>query len=1528
MNKNMLVAGRIAGTAFAFAVVLLFAHDLAAIELLSDPGFEEANPDSATFGWRRHEGTPAGGVAVIGEGAHGGKKYVQLRIPSGKTEAAVYQPLRLPDLKKTFVLSVWARGTGELLMYCYQSGVENVGGAFNSTDLAQLKMGEQKIIYLPSLCRKVRLSPEWKPYDFVFTPDPKASSISAAFHVWEGTADIDDASLVVQGEKADEDMLPLRFASLQGCFFDNGTLRPAVRAVQRPGEKHVVMEAEHATALSLDPRGGIRQDARASCMQAIDFANSMTFKFELAEGGTYQAWYRANIPFAASWSHAESVDGDERNNQDAAPNDGWKADTWAWRPGPVYKLAAGEHTWIFNNWHGGIRLDQAALLISGEKPPADDTVLPASTLKPMAEMVAISSPLKPHGLKSWRRLVFARNSEKPPAAVESSSDGGRTWNPVPDGGDIASFSPEDELRFRFRLLASPTPAPLRSSDLASISNPSAVYVPGAASDFIVRGPCASFRITGLSAQLGGLKDARTGMTFDMPGGQGQPLFIITERKLNGTGRLETLSSLDGQLHDARVVKAGGAGEKFTFSYSMLDGMILVDGELEAGDTDLIRGRLHVRYAGEDEIVAVDFPILSNLSVGGDAKDDILIVPFTQGWKIPNPASQSFAYPRYWTWPGMLSMGYVDLYDKGKNAGLYLSSYDNSFTTTQFMFKGSSDGAVLGMGLRKWIRLRKGQNYDAPDAVIGLHSGDWHWAADRYREWADSWFRKGNTPRWFRESDGYVSGGPLWQGPFDQNLVSSAEKCAANGCGLVATWGYMATMNGACGVYPFPSPWYGGTDNLRWSNRKIHELGAHSNYYIQGHLFNPGYNRENKFLGNLPRKYIPEKDWKELPDKDFFRRVRVIEPDGSASTPYLHAEMMCDSGKMEFNRYLGDWTLKFLRDYDADGIYFDGFAIGSALPSINYDDDHATTGDWGRGQLRMIRRCKEEGREINPDLVIGMEGCSDVYQQFGDWGLMGNNNALEMFRYTFPDLIVVGGSSNGKPEVAVENVFMNAYRMNEMLHDADKDKTQAGGIAGKHYDFLRPWAGRVAAIRKIVNPFLLRARFMDTVGVRADADVDARLMLRGDDNNKGALVLVHNVKEAGGKKVSVSTGGWGPVRAAWRVTWQGVSRLEGENRGGNWEFEIPADKYSAALLVNESEPLIEKRMLPLGLPKGTAVSGEATVLNINPDPLELAMRVTGPSGFGGEPVEVKAEPGVPTTVKLNCSAGADAKVGERVDLLLEAEWNRGWFSSKKTDWLLPARIVGPLDARLRRSGEKEMVLSLRNRTGSPLSGQFKIAMEQSKEIGFEPLSAGFSVPPSGISEIKIKADLGKLETFESAVAKLAFDGGGHEEAYACVGPFVMNSDFESSNFGLLLPLADGGWEYDGLFAQEGGRYDKLERAPRIVFDGAYRGRGCLLVPKGGRTHITWNAWLPPNKKYKVRIAIKRTTPEAGGFSMSMAGDICSAPWLGNTKTPRLNEWELFEGEFRTLDASPHWQVCFHNSPTGDVCYDALDIEEIP
>ena len=56
----------------AFLLGSLFAHSTPAVELLSDPGFEEANPDSATFGWRRHHSLDEPGAVIVArDGAHG-----------------------------------------------------------------------------------------------------------------------------------------------------------------------------------------------------------------------------------------------------------------------------------------------------------------------------------------------------------------------------------------------------------------------------------------------------------------------------------------------------------------------------------------------------------------------------------------------------------------------------------------------------------------------------------------------------------------------------------------------------------------------------------------------------------------------------------------------------------------------------------------------------------------------------------------------------------------------------------------------------------------------------------------------------------------------------------------------------------------------------------------------------------------------------------------------------------------------------------------------------------------------------------------------------------------------------------------------------------------------------------------------------------------------------------------------------------------------------------------------------------------
>lgn len=100
-----------------------------------------------------------------------------------------------------------------------------------------------------------------------------------------------------------------------------------------------------------------------------------------------------------------------------------------------------------------------------------------------------------------------------------------------------------------------------------------------------------------------------------------------------------------------------------------------------------------------------------------------------------------------------------------------------------------------------------------------------------------------------------------------------------------------------------------------------------------------------------------------------------------------------------------------------------------------------------------------------------------------------------------------------------------------------------------------------------------------------------------------------------------------------------------------------------------------------------------------------------------------------------------------------------------------------------------------------------------------------------------------------------------------------------------------------------------------------------MPKGCKPFINWTLRLTPGKTYKVSVAIKRTTPEGGGVSMSMSTDICTGPWLGATKTPKLNAWQVFEGEiYVTVAQAYNWAVQFHPSLTGDVYYDSFNVVE--
>jgi len=1483
-------------------------------ELLRDKEFRAFDPGNvkAQWGWRVNHPAPASVVRMVD--VEGRLLPRLLESEKATNPTAIYQRVRGFDPAAAYTFTVWAKGAGKLMLFAYRAAdPARRGQADGPIDMAQHTFTRHKgLKYLRSFhSQDMQLADEWQACSWSFTPGDEVDVLSAAIHVTGGDAWLRQAALYPKGFDPDEEVVRLAGFRTEGCAFAGGTLVVPAEYEQAQGADRIVMAAERAHNLSFaSERGGVHGMSSAAGGAAVNFSSGLDFRFRVARPGTYRAWYRAWVPMDANWSHAERMDdGPERTNIDDRPGDEHPVKAWFWTSGPTYELSAGEHVWRILNWHGGIFLDQVLLTLDADYAPRGAEA--ESPIRASGDKVtAVSSVVKPLSVAGWRQLRFDVTPASARANVQAyySLDRGARWTAAPENNDLSALpvkgAGEDSLRIRLEMTAAATGCPL-------VSNPLVTYKAGEHEGFVLEGRKVRVKLAGAQAGVVELLNKAKGL-YCIQARAAAPLFTLTETCFGADGSVRLLSSSAGEalLERAEIKKAPGL-QTFLFGYSLKGGKVRVSGELRVDDTELIRGRITVENEAENDIVALGFPLLRNLAVGGDAEDDTLIIPFTQGRKIPYPAAQQFGYPRYWTWPGSLSMCYTDLYDEAKDAGLYLSSCDEQATTTQFLMQGAPDGASFGTGLRKWVRVRKGETYTSPEAVIGLHAGDWHWAADRYREWAQTWMKVGeNTPRWFKESDGCVQGFVMHGSPFYAQ-DGAARKGVEMGSLLWATWAHMTDATGGCGLYPYPCPWFGGGEGFRFLNDRIHDFGGHSNYYIGASLYVPPYCQGATHIGNLPSSYLPEAARRELPDRGFYERVKVIEPDGSAR-PFKHAELLVDAASREWQDFLIKWTLRYIRDYHADGIYYDHLGIQVAWPSINYRG-HDSTGDWGRGQLRLLRTVKEEGRKVNPDVVFGMEGAGDVYLRWADWGLVGGQNAMEMFSYTFPEAIQLlgpGSSALGMDEVAVG--FLNAFRMDH--HWLARCPYQRG-LPPKYRNRL---AGQlVASIRRQVNPFLFRARFRDNVGLRLQdpGKLQAKWMVRNQDGNRGALVFVSNAEASEKQRITVSTRDWGPVRVAWAVGHDYFRRLaasEARQSGEQFWFIAPIDKFSAVLLVNECEPLVDKRLAPLGLPLGKRVEGAVTVRNVNPVRERVSVRVRGPGGPAGARRSFVLPPGVAREVTLDY--GVDkGSVGERIDLLLDVAWGE-----RRMDWLLPARVVAPVDARLVHTGKRKLELRVANRGGRKLSGGFVV--ETGNGLAVSPSKGRYSVKPGETFAAELAADLPAVEAPAPVRARVTYRGGETEAQFQAF-PTVFNGGFEFCNFGLGVGLPDGYWLDRNLRQAQ----DDLSKVPHTVTDSPYEGKRCLMLePKAWLG--SWNVLLRPNARYRLACAIKRSAP-GGGIVLSAVGDAWSVR-CGDTKAPKLNEWETFQAEFATgpEDRWFRWLQCV-SSAEGATWFDAIRIEEI-
>ena len=527
------------------------------------------------------------------------------------------------------------------------------------------------------------------------------------------------------------------------------------------------------------------------------------------------------------------------------------------------------------------------------------------------------------------------------------------------------------------------------------------------------------------------------------------------------------------------------------------------------------------------VYRVAFPALEGLTMGGRPEDNWLARPFAQGELIPDPVAYEYRLARVLdqsspespltepspthvlTYPGWASLPWLDLY--GPGGGLYLASYDPTFQQLDLETWPDRAAGALTLDLRTLAFLEPGESWDSQRFVVGVHGGDWHWAADRYREWALAHHRPYAGPRWVREEcDGWFgTGGPA---PY-ASYLQMWEDARWLGLDYLQIWSEMLEPTRADGkrkmyyCYLWPDPRRGGEAGLAAAVRAVREAGGHVGFYYNLWTWDAEIERTlEPWRPELPPDAPVPTWWGGM------RRSASVFPSGERMAgDYVDGYAgMCPVAR-DLQDYILSWVAdRYVERYGVDAWYFDSMPVSMfGAARVCFSDEHGPGRPHGvgRGMLELLDRLTRATRPT-VNLAITSETVSDALMQYQSHALgLEMNLALtryprpEIYSYTFPEHPIFSGSCNNSGAGLI-------YYYPEMTEPRREDAMNRVFLMGFRFDILfgqvnreDPYAlhlRRLIALRQQVKADLYRGLFRDNLGLGALPErVEARLFQSRD-----------------------------------------------------------------------------------------------------------------------------------------------------------------------------------------------------------------------------------------------------------------------------------------------------------------------------------------------------------------------------------------------------------------------------------------------
>ncbi len=1327
----------------------------------------------------------------------------------------------------------------------------------------------------------------------------------------------------------------LSYSAATGLDTSNGALRLTYEYVQPETGGPLYLEAERASVLAFTPgKGQMAADAQASGGLSVAHVDRLEFRFTVRQAGAYTAYYRGLFPWAGTWLHFENMDGG--TSQTVTDSHGQTLGQWLWTKGPTYQLAAGAHVWQLapSGWTGGAQLDKVVLVPEGGAVPTGAGEPALRSVGP-ATGQATTEEFMRRGLAKWSSLAVENPAGRGTVEVEWSADRGRTWQPLPAGGDLSGLSPETPLRFRLTLTA--------DAEGASpyVGRTTVAYTLKQLPPLVLENDQVQLRFSAESGALVGLRNKVT-RTECMDPDTETPLFSFVGYR----PEFKTVVEIGfGQAELKQVT--GPTGGRLTLGYE------LMGGGLQATVTVRLQGPLARFSQRVDNRTIYDLAqarfVLRGLRMGEDCTDDYLVTPVCTGAIVKNPAALEYPRLTYTDrplgYPGMATMCWMDLYD-AQGGGVYLACEDPLYRLTELTFSNgvedrphappppgvvnppTSDGLKyaaipgtyvnIGFDKRLLINRRTGP-VTLPEVVVGLHAGDWHWGADRYREWIEPQVAKvRDVPDWLRDTEGWVSTHMV---PIGETYNNLAKGWAQNNrrvpladppFPLIALWCQNAAKQSYAGS-DYLNRQIGTEEEYRAALQKQHEFGHRLISYILPTACNPAYTWNAPRIDDLPRSAYPDD---EVIPPGFYAEVGLRGYDGNLRGPDgVSSQGVVCLGATKWQQYLTHIVLdKYQKDYAQDGMYLDGAGLFDL-----YTQDckflghgHAGYGEWTEDFLKWLATVKRETRRTRPGAVFAGEGMNDVYHGYLDIGLTYPDNAPQVYSYTCPWSIGVilgyempGFPFKDWPKGYMELCCLYGYRFGDTGGTFDDDPVKAQRIL----DFRRPF-----------SQFQFRSRFMDNQGLTVyDNSVLANLFTRDEAGTRGALVVAWNPQEKAGVTAAVAADRVGKLKTAWlfRVGAK-PERLETAVREGQYRFALAPEKLCAVLLLERCEPLIDlDKVSPV-------VAGEpgqvtATLRNLEADAQQGTVSLRLPGGWPATTAPFRVSAGGSTQVTLSFTPPA----GTRYDVYdLSVVIREG---NRLTDKCIPFGVCRAVQAELYHVRRDQLRLEMANSSARPVSGTCRFVAPAG--LSATPAETPFSLPPHGKAELLFTlAGTENLTTREHVKAVLTY-GKDQTTAYEVMQPPLLNGDFELDRAGDGHP---DWWNYA----------TPVERYYTIGVCDAQdpaEGKYCLRLnpaPQSPQALLaTTYVKLIPNTRYRLSGKIKRSAHSPGivlAFYSWGAVDPKRkvGVYLGQKQEGPVGVWEDFSQEFLSADADITYELLLcNNRSEATVWFDDLRIEEV-